>query len=159
MRAGYPWCHAHGFFDHRQKIAAAGKPRRTPSNGLETANQKERRQPDSSAVRFVFMLIPQAGQHRYFTKRQFLFVCFERSTLRKCSTMFVVESTATFVRYKRRESPHERLGTCPASTGKHYSPLAATSRSALMCPRRNCSVRSLVQSRLTPESMTKSRCR
>jgi hypothetical protein len=41
------WCYAHGLFDHRQKIAAARKPSRTPSNGLETANQKETRQPDS----------------------------------------------------------------------------------------------------------------
>jgi len=38
---------AHGFFDHRQKIAAARKASRTPINGLETANQKETRQPDS----------------------------------------------------------------------------------------------------------------
>jgi len=41
------WCYAHGFLDHRQKIAAARMPTRTPSNGLETANQKETFQPDS----------------------------------------------------------------------------------------------------------------
>jgi hypothetical protein len=41
------WCYAHGFFDHRQKIAAARKASRTPINGLETANQKETRQPDA----------------------------------------------------------------------------------------------------------------
>jgi hypothetical protein len=41
-------CHcAHGFLDHRQKIAAARMPSRTPSNGLETANQKETFQSDS----------------------------------------------------------------------------------------------------------------
>jgi len=62
-----------GFFDHRQKIAAARKASKTPINGLETANQKETRQPDSRAVEFVFMLIPQAGQHRYFTKRKISF--------------------------------------------------------------------------------------
>jgi hypothetical protein len=32
---------------HRQKIAAARRPSRTPSNGLEMANQKETFQPDS----------------------------------------------------------------------------------------------------------------
>jgi hypothetical protein len=32
---------------HRQKIAAARKASKTPINGLETANQKETRQPDS----------------------------------------------------------------------------------------------------------------
>jgi len=41
------WRYAHGFFDYRQKIAAARKASRTPINGLETANQKETRQPDS----------------------------------------------------------------------------------------------------------------
>jgi len=40
----------------------------------------------------------------------------------------------------------------PASTDKHYSPLAATSRSALRCSCTNRCVRSLAQSRLTPES-------
>jgi hypothetical protein len=35
------------FSSHRQKIAAARRPSRTPSNGLDTANQKETRQPDS----------------------------------------------------------------------------------------------------------------
>jgi hypothetical protein len=32
---------------HRQKTAAARKASRAPINGLETANQKETRQPDS----------------------------------------------------------------------------------------------------------------
>jgi hypothetical protein len=41
------WRCAHGFFYHRQKIAAARMPSRTPSNGLETATQKETFQPDS----------------------------------------------------------------------------------------------------------------
>jgi hypothetical protein len=35
------------FSSHRQKIAAARRPSRTPSNGLEMANQKEMFQPDS----------------------------------------------------------------------------------------------------------------
>jgi len=43
-------------FDHRQKIAAARTPSRTPSNGLETANQKEKFQPEYWALRFVFIL-------------------------------------------------------------------------------------------------------
>jgi len=43
-------------FDHRQKIAAARKASRTPINGLETANQKEKSQPGSWAIAFVFML-------------------------------------------------------------------------------------------------------
>jgi hypothetical protein len=36
-----------GFLDHRQKIAAARRASRTPSNGLEMANQNETCQPDS----------------------------------------------------------------------------------------------------------------
>jgi len=37
--------------DHRQKIAKARRATRTPSNGLETANQKETHQPESWVVR------------------------------------------------------------------------------------------------------------
>jgi hypothetical protein len=44
------------FSSHRQKIAAARRPTRTPSNGLERANQKETSQPESWAIAFVFML-------------------------------------------------------------------------------------------------------
>jgi hypothetical protein len=43
-------------FHHRQKIATVSKPRRTPSTGLETANQKQKSQAGSLAVGFVFML-------------------------------------------------------------------------------------------------------
>jgi hypothetical protein len=57
-------------FGQRQKIAAARKASRTPINGLETANQKETRQPDSLAVGFVFTLFSQAFEDRYFTKRE-----------------------------------------------------------------------------------------
>jgi hypothetical protein len=60
-------CYAHGFLDHRQKIAAARMPSRTPTNGLETANQKETRQPEPRAVAFVFMLFSQAFEDRHFT--------------------------------------------------------------------------------------------
>jgi hypothetical protein len=60
-------------FGHRQKIAAARKPRRTPSNGLEMANQKETRQPDSLAVGFVFMLFSQAFEYGHFTKCEMSF--------------------------------------------------------------------------------------
>ena len=45
-------------------------PSRTPSKGLETANQKETFQSESLVLGFLFMLIPQAAQHRYFTKRE-----------------------------------------------------------------------------------------
>jgi hypothetical protein len=48
--------YAHGFFAHRQKITRPRKPNRTPSNGLVTTNQKERSQPESWTVRFVFTL-------------------------------------------------------------------------------------------------------
>src|SRR4029077_18486970 len=103
----------------------------------------------------------------YFLKRskvgisqnvKVLFVCVERSIQHDCSAMLVVESTAAFLfRCKRCESPNERLGTRPASTDKHYPPLAATARSALRCSCRNRSVRSLVQSKVTPESTANSR--
>jgi hypothetical protein len=52
---------------HRQKIAAARMPSRTPSNGLERANQKETRQPNSLAVGFVFTLFSQPYEDRHFT--------------------------------------------------------------------------------------------
>jgi len=64
----YDWHHAHGFFHHRQKIATATMPRRTPSNGLETANQKEKSQPESWAIGFVFMELSKAFEDRHFTK-------------------------------------------------------------------------------------------
>src|SRR6266567_4673353 len=41
---------------HRQKIAAARMPTRTPSNGLEGANQTERFQPEPWALGSVFIL-------------------------------------------------------------------------------------------------------
>jgi hypothetical protein len=44
-----------------------------PSNGLETANQNETFQPDSSAVGLVFMLLSQAFEDRHFTKREISF--------------------------------------------------------------------------------------
>lgn len=95
---------------HRQTIAAARRPSRTPSNGLETANQKQKSQRGSSAGGFVFMLIPQAPQHRYFTKREILCAGFERSTQHDCFAIFIVESTSALrFRCKRRESPNERL--------------------------------------------------
>ena len=60
-------CHALcSLLDHRQKIAAARKASRTPINGLETANQKETRQPDPKAVGFVFTLVSQAFEDRHF---------------------------------------------------------------------------------------------
>src|SRR5438477_6093639 len=58
--------YAHGFFAHRQKIAAVRMPSRTPSNGLETANQKETFQ--SEVVEFIFTLFSQAFEDGHFTK-------------------------------------------------------------------------------------------
>jgi hypothetical protein len=48
-------------------------PTRTPSNGLETANQKETFQPESCAIRFVFTLFYQAFEDRHFTEREISF--------------------------------------------------------------------------------------
>jgi hypothetical protein len=61
-------CYAHGLFDHRQKIAATRKASRTPSNGLGTANQKEKSQPEPWAIEFVFTLFSQAFEDRHFTE-------------------------------------------------------------------------------------------
>jgi hypothetical protein len=44
------------FSSHRQKIAAARMPNRTPSNGLERANQNDTFQPEPWALGFVFIL-------------------------------------------------------------------------------------------------------
>jgi hypothetical protein len=63
----YDWRYAHGFFHHRQKIAKPRMARRTPSNGLEMANQKEKSQPESWAIRFVFMTLSKALEDRHFT--------------------------------------------------------------------------------------------
>src|SRR5262249_9203572 len=62
------WRYAHGSSDHRQKIIRKSMATRTPSNGLETANQKETFQPVSSVVEVVFMLFFQASGARHFTK-------------------------------------------------------------------------------------------
>jgi len=48
-------------------------PKRTPNNGLETANQKETFHPESWAIEFVFMLLSQAFEDRHFTKREISF--------------------------------------------------------------------------------------
>jgi hypothetical protein len=45
----------------------------TPSNGLETANQKETSQPESFAVLFVFTLFSQAFEDGHFTEREISF--------------------------------------------------------------------------------------
>jgi hypothetical protein len=65
------WRYAHGFVDHRQKIAAARMPSRTPSNGLETTNQKETFQ--SEVVEFIFTLFSQAFEDGHFTERKISF--------------------------------------------------------------------------------------
>jgi len=54
-------------------MAAATNPIVMPIKGISTANQKETFQPESLALGFLFMLIPQAAQHRYFTKREISF--------------------------------------------------------------------------------------
>jgi hypothetical protein len=55
---------------HRQKIATGRKTSRTPINGLETANQKEKSQPESWAIAFVFTLFSQAFEDRHLTKHE-----------------------------------------------------------------------------------------
>jgi hypothetical protein len=40
---------------------------RTATNGLETANQKEKSQPESSAIGFVFMVFSKEFEDRHFT--------------------------------------------------------------------------------------------
>jgi hypothetical protein len=42
------------------------KPRRTPSNGLETANQEQKSQPGSWAIAFVFMLFSSSVRRSTF---------------------------------------------------------------------------------------------
>jgi hypothetical protein len=64
----------HGLFGHRQKIAKVRIASRTPSKGLESANQKETFQPESLALEFVFTLFSQAFGDRHFTKREISFV-------------------------------------------------------------------------------------
>jgi hypothetical protein len=61
------------FSSHRQKIIAARRPSRTPSNGLEMANQKETSHPESSPIAFIFTLFPQAFEDRHFTEREISF--------------------------------------------------------------------------------------
>jgi len=51
-------------------------PTTTPSNGLETANQKQKSQLDSLAVGFVFTLFSQAFEDGNFTECE---ICFETS--------------------------------------------------------------------------------
>jgi hypothetical protein len=64
----YDRSYGHGLLDHRQKIAAARRPSRTPSNGLETANQNETFQGELMAIGFVFTLFSQAFEERNFTE-------------------------------------------------------------------------------------------
>ena len=45
----------------------------TPSNGLDTANQKETSQPESFAVLFVFTLFSQVFEDGHFTEREISF--------------------------------------------------------------------------------------
>ena len=54
-------------------------PTRTPSNGLETANQNETFQPESCAIRFVFTLFSQAFEQGHFTKCEIPSACLECS--------------------------------------------------------------------------------
>jgi hypothetical protein len=70
------------FSSHRQKIIAARRPSKTPSNGLEMANQKQTSQPESSAIAFIFTLFSQAFEDRHFTEREISFSYFIRWYLR-----------------------------------------------------------------------------
>jgi hypothetical protein len=58
---------------HGRKIAKARIARRTPSNGLVTANQKEMFQPDSWVIELVFTLFPQVSEDRHFTMSELSF--------------------------------------------------------------------------------------
>jgi hypothetical protein len=71
-----------GFLSHRQKIAAARSPSKTPSNGLERANQNETFQPESGAIAFVFILFSQAFEDRHFRKREIILACLGPRTQR-----------------------------------------------------------------------------
>jgi len=65
---------------HRQKIAAARMPTRTPSNGLKTANQKEKFQPEPWALGFAFILFSQAFEDRDLRKSEISSEYCERRT-------------------------------------------------------------------------------
>jgi hypothetical protein len=52
---------------HRQKIAKASIARRTPSDGLKTAKQKEKSQPECWAIGFVFIVLSKAFEDQHFT--------------------------------------------------------------------------------------------
>jgi hypothetical protein len=60
----------------------------TPSNGLETANQKETSQPESFAVLFVFTLFSQAFEGGDFTEREISSARLERSSHDPCATSY-----------------------------------------------------------------------
>jgi hypothetical protein len=51
----------------RQTTAAARRPRRTPTSGLDMANQKEKFQPESWAIEFVSTVLSKGFQVRRFT--------------------------------------------------------------------------------------------
>jgi hypothetical protein len=55
-------------FGYRQKIAAVRNPSRTPSKGLETANQKEIFQPESLVLGFLFILLFSSVRRSTFHK-------------------------------------------------------------------------------------------
>jgi hypothetical protein len=55
------------FSGYRQAIAAARRPRRTPVNGLEMANQKENPRPEILTTEFVSTLLSKGFQVRHFT--------------------------------------------------------------------------------------------
>jgi hypothetical protein len=61
----------------------------TPSNGLDTANQKETSQPESFAVLFVFTLFSQAFEDGHFTERE---ISFETGRFHKSSSSFLSQA-------------------------------------------------------------------
>jgi hypothetical protein len=54
------------FYVIRQTIAAARRPARTPTSGLEMANQKEKFQPESWAIEFLSTVLSKGFQVRHF---------------------------------------------------------------------------------------------
>ena len=84
------WRKVHGFSHHRQKIARARMPRRTPSNGLETANQKETSHPGSRAVEVVFIQLSHGFEGRHFTNSEVSFSLLQRRTQYDCFAINII---------------------------------------------------------------------
>ena len=89
--------YAHNFFGQRKKIIRTRTARKTPNNGLETANQKEMSQPEPRIVGFVFTLYSQGFKGRDFTKNEFSWAMLTaRATARTCAGFRAVLFISSF---------------------------------------------------------------